>query len=207
MSDTADTAATADKAVIDKCKIYRALVAALRHNHNFKKSEMGSDGFVLLSVIHRVLPSTAKISIPDLLEIVENCSKQRCAMIVREGNWMIRANQGHSADVADKSKLDQTEMCERITEPRPCFHGTFQKSLPEIKCIGLSRMKRQHIHLATAIDAKSGARKNCDVHIYIDMAQAMADGIQFYMSANGVILTEGADGILAPKYFSRINIL
>jgi len=34
-------------------------------------------------------------------------------------------------------------------------------------------------------------RKSSQILIYIDAAKAMADGIKFYISANGVILTEG----------------
>jgi len=187
--------------------LYRKMVKALRHGRNFRNGEMNPDGFVLLSVIHRIVPSTEALSIADLLDIVENCAKHRCSMIERDGQYFIRANQGHSAEVAEKSKLDPRKICELITVPLSCFHGTFQTILDKIHVSGLSRMSRQHIHLATAIDAKSGARKNCNVRIYINMAQAMADGIQFYMSTNGVVLTEGIDGILAPKYFSRIEIL
>ena len=32
----------------------------------------------------------------------------------------------------------------------------------------------------------------------------MADGIVFFQSNNGVILTEGVDGVVAPKYFSHV---
>jgi 2'-phosphotransferase len=52
----------------------------------------------------------------------------------------------------------------------------------------------------------SGSRKNAQVFIYVDLARALADGIQFYKSANGVILSPGnANGVLEPKYFLRID--
>ena len=47
-------------------------------------------------------------------------------------------------------------------------------------------------------------RNSCDIYIEIDMVGAMKDGIKFYISSNNVILTEGADGILSPKYFKKI---
>ena len=52
----------------------------------------------------------------------------------------------------------------------------------------------------------SGARSSSDVLIYIDMPLAMSDGIQFFKSSNGVILTRGLrdSGILPPKYFSSV---
>ena len=50
----------------------------------------------------------------------------------------------------------------------------------------------------------SGMRATSKVVIEIDVALAMSDGIDFFESENGVILSEGKDGILAPKYFKNI---
>ena len=50
-------------------------------------------------------------------------------------------------------------------------------------------------------------RKGSRILIYIDLEKAMADGIKFYVSSNGVVLTEGEHGILKPKYFRRVEIL
>ena len=47
-------------------------------------------------------------------------------------------------------------------------------------------------------------RGSCDIIIQIDMASAMKDGIDFYISTNSVILTEGIDGCLPPKYFQKV---
>ncbi|XP_037694076.1 tRNA 2'-phosphotransferase 1 isoform X2 [Choloepus didactylus] len=45
---------------------------------------------------------------------------------------------------------------------------------------------------------------NCQVAVFIDGAKALADGIPFFCSTNGVILTPGnADGFLPPKYFKE----
>ena len=58
--------------------------------------------------------------------------------------------------------------------------------------------------LVTDSQVISGARGTSEVFIVIDMEKALADGIEFYRSANGVILTSGVDGILEPKYFKDI---
>ncbi len=50
-----------------------------------------------------------------------------------------------------------------------------------------------------------GTRAQSSVFIYIDIAQAMADGMVFYIAKNGVILTEGFSGQLPSKYFQRIE--
>lgn len=50
----------------------------------------------------------------------------------------------------------------------------------------------------------SGMRQSCDIYISIDMIEAMKDGINFYISSNNVILTEGINGVLPPKYFKSV---
>jgi 2'-phosphotransferase len=51
-----------------------------------------------------------------------------------------------------------------------------------------------------------GMRNTADVIIHIDLENALAAGIKFYLSSNGVILTEGDEtGFLAPQYFSRVE--
>ena len=73
-------------------------------------------------------------------------------------------------------------------------------------------MGRSHIHFAITEDIvkgntkQSGIRSNCELLIYLDMAKAMADGIDFYMSDNKVVLSEGVgqDGLIEAKYFKKI---
>lgn len=69
-------------------------------------------------------------------------------------------------------------------------------------------MTRQHIHFATGLPGDSGVisgmRKSADVLIYIDMNKALGDGIKFFKSTNGVILTEGVSGVLPTRYFARV---
>jgi len=42
----------------------------------------------------------------------------------------------------------------------------------------------------------SGARLTCDAFIEIDVEKAMEDGIEFYRSDNGVILSSGFNGVI-----------
>jgi len=49
-------------------------------------------------------------------------------------------------------------------------------------------------------------RTSSQVLIYINVAKAMEDGIKFYLSANGVILTEGnEEGFLLKEYFEKVE--
>lgn len=89
------------------------------------------------------------------------------------------------------------------------IHGTYLKCWPQIKAEGLCRMRRQHIHLAKGTLADktviSGLRQNAQIYIYVDLEKALCDGIRFYESENGVILTSGNEnGYLEPKYFFKV---
>lgn len=53
-----------------------------------------------------------------------------------------------------------------------------------------------------------GIRSSAQVLIFIDVAKALGDGIKFYLSLNGVVLTEGNDyGFLEPCYFERVEFV
>ena len=90
------------------------------------------------------------------------------------------------------------------------IHGTTLPAWEEIKKTGLHRMGRAHIHMSPGVvgvdeGVKSGMRYSATVHIYIDTAKAMARGINFYKSENGVILSDGIDGGYIPiDCFSKV---
>ena len=139
-------------------------------------------------------------------DIVKNDNKNRYSLIKKDDKYFIRANQGHSTQVG--SLINDNLLLDEITIPiEDCFHGTFVTFLDSIKKEGLKVMNRKHIHIARNLNAKSGKRNSCNVLVYIDMKKAMKDGIKFYKSLNDVILTTGINGILAPQYFSKIQIL
>lgn len=50
-------------------------------------------------------------------------------------------------------------------------------------------------------------RKSSDVLIYIDVQKALNSGIRFFLSDNGVVLTEGDErGFLSPEFFGKVDI-
>jgi hypothetical protein len=105
-------------------------------------------------------------------------------------------------------------MMERLTPDRVkdfpvVVHGTYIKAWPMIREAGLSKMRRQHVHLATGLPdgggVVSGMRKSSEILVYINLAKAVADQVEFFVSKNGVILTPGdASGYLASKYFATV---
>jgi 2'-phosphotransferase len=177
---------------------------ALRHGLIKLGLEPDSEGFVKLDdLLFKANQSVenSPLTIQEVLQIVNNCSKQRFGIKSTDSGLFIRANQGQSKEVGDLINSD--ELLVKLNEPiEGVFHGSYKKHHQSIQQSGLNRMSRKHIHLAKSLDAKSGQRTNCNMFVYVDMKQAMKDGIIFYESANGVILTEGIDGILPAKYLT-----
>lgn len=104
------------------------------------------------------------------------------------------------------------ELLEPIQDPTKypvVVHGTYRQYWPAIEKEGLRRMTRLHMHFAPGYPKEqgviSGMRGSCDFIIEIDMAAAIKDGIKFFISTNNVILTEGIDGTLPPKYFKKVT--
>ncbi|XP_073207869.1 tRNA 2'-phosphotransferase 1 isoform X2 [Lepidochelys kempii] len=165
------------------------------------------DGFLDVAALLS-LPRFGGVSVADVRHVVETNEKRRFALRPHpsDGRLQIRANQGHSLQV---SELELIPLLEPTALPQTIAHGTYLRHWPAICRGGLSRMGRNHIHLAPGLPGDghvlSGMRQDCDVAIVIDGPQALADGIQFYRSANGVILTPGdAEGLLPPQYFQRV---
>lgn len=143
-----------------------------------------------------------------VFQVIETNDKQRFRLDDINGILMVGANQGHSKSIGDV--IDTDKLMVKITKPvELCVHGTYTNVLDQIKKQGLKNMTRTHIHFATGYSNDkqviSGARTDTDVFIEIDMELAIRDGINFYLSSNGVILSEGINGIIEPKYFKKIT--
>lgn len=107
-------------------------------------------------------------------------------------------------------KLD-LEPLQSATQVPMAVHGTTVEAWKRIATEGISKMSRQHIHMAQGIgglSAMSGIRSSSRVLVYIDIQKALAAGLKFYLSSNGVVLTPGNDhGILEPQFFERVEMI
>jgi 2'-phosphotransferase len=195
-----------------RTQVSKSLSYYLRHNLDKLQCTVSPDGFVPLSAL-LTRQNFRGVTVEDIQDIVRNCAKQRFTLKEETDEkgqqiWMIRANQGHSIPAAEKSGIVAEQIYELILEPLPyCVHGTTRKVLPSVESEGLKKMNRTHIHFASQPDAKSGFRSSSKVLVHIDMARAMLDGIKFFRSTNNVILSDGINGIIDPKYFKEIEIL
>jgi len=48
-------------------------------------------------------------------------------------------------------------------------------------------------------------RGSSQIFIFIDVQRAIDSGIKFFLSDNGVVLTEGDKGFLNPEFFERVE--
>jgi len=172
----------------------------LRHKLVEYKLLPDAEGYVKLSNFLKLIHGLTE---KKVREIVETSDKQRFGLKEINSELYIRANQGHSGKTA---KLVSDNGTRLTTHIKGVIHGTYTKFLPSILKEGLKRGCRQHIHLAKGLEATSGIRSTNDVIIVIRMKKAMEDGIAFFESENGVILTEGNEqGILKPHYFKEVR--
>ncbi|XP_067938001.1 tRNA 2'-phosphotransferase 1-like [Watersipora subatra] len=185
-------------------KLSKLLSYTLRHGAEKEGLTISDCGFVSIADIL----SHSKFrgfTFEDITKVVEENDKQRFSILEKDGSSYIRANQGHSIPVPN---LDIVQLKEG--ELPFAIHGTYDKCINTIKKMGLSKMKRQHIHMAVSEPGESGVisgmRKSCDYIVTVDIARAQADGLKFFRSANNVILTEGDEnGLVLPKYFHSVK--
>lgn len=130
------------------------------------------------------------LSHEQLLQIVAESDKQRFA--ISADGLFIRANQGHSLAI----ELALTAQ----TPPALLFHGTASRFLAAILQQGLQKGQRHHVHLtadqATALSV--GQRYGSPVLLRIDTTAMRAQGAKFYLTANGVWLTDE----VAPEFLT-----
>jgi len=119
----------------------------------------------------------------ELDHVVATNNKKRFEF--SEDGIKIRARQGHSVKNVDLG-------LKPVRPPEVLFHGTVEKYLGNIRLQGLRKMRRQHVHLsadeATAINV--GGRRGKPVILVVRAAEMSLAGHKFFLSNNGVWLTE-----------------
>ncbi|MFX1276672.1 MAG: RNA 2'-phosphotransferase [Promethearchaeota archaeon] len=158
--------------------------------HNPKGKVISEDGWMDLKDLLELLniEFSYTIELDDVMRVVSENDKQRFK--INENK--IRASQGHTL------KKIKIELIPR-TPPDILYHGTKKQILKIIKKEGLKKMNRHHVHL-------SAERKTAEIvarrwHqgiliLEIDTRSMHLDGYVFYLSDNGVWLTDK----IPPRY-------
>jgi putative RNA 2'-phosphotransferase len=177
-----------------KTTVSKYLSKHLRHEPEALGLNLQPGGWVS---IDDLLDAATKHGFPitpaELDEVVRTSPKQRFSF--DETATLIRANQGHSTAV---------DLQLEPAEPPPLlFHGTGSQTAPFILADGLMKMLRHHVHLSADVDTarRVGMRHGKPAIFQIDAAKMIADGYTFFVSANGVWLTEA----VPPAYLSLLG--
>jgi putative RNA 2'-phosphotransferase len=108
---------------------------------------------------------------------------------------MIRANQGHSVEV----NLGYPA----TPPPEILYHGTVAKYLPSIRENGIHKGQRHHVHLSASLEVANtvGKRRGQPVILTIRAREMNVAGHDFYVSANGVWLTD----FVPPRFIELLD--
>ena len=167
---------------------------------------MTEDGYVDVDDILRC-DFFHDISTDTLREICETDDKQRFQMLVNdETNRMrIRATNGHGIPgirVVER-KLTNADSVGLVV------HVTDWFAMRKIRKEGLRRRKRNHIHFVARQpgprEVVAGTKSGADFCVFVDATQAIKDGIPFWLTHNGVVVSEGdEEGRIPLRYVVKI---
>lgn len=172
---------TADDARLVRVSKY--LAKHLRHQPERLGLQLESGGWVR---VDDLLAACAAHRFPvtrdELERVVAENDKRRYSF--DELGTRIRANQGHTVEV-DLGLVP-------VEPPPVLFHGTVERSADKILAEGLRPMSRHHVHLSSDVETarRVGGRRGRPVVLEIDANAMHAAGHEFYVSENGVWLTD-----------------
>ena len=161
----------------------KRLVYLLRHD---RKYQFDANGWREVSD----LTEKHGFTFEELCVIVDANNKQRFEF--SEDMQYIRARQGHSIHV-------DVEL-EECVPPPILFHGTAEHSVNSILKEGLKSQNRLYVHLSSTMETaiNVGKRHGAPVVLKVDAQKMFKDGAKFYLSRNGVWLTD----YVATEYLS-----
>ncbi len=173
----------------DLIKKGRHLAWLLRHDKEaFKNGKIDKYGWRLVSELIKEQGYTRQ----TLIDITNTNDKKRYE--INKDLTKIRARQGHSIPV--------DVGLEEVVPPEFLYHGTATRFLSSIHKNGIVKGSRLYVHLSKDYDTaiKVGERHGIPCVIAIKANEMYNDGCKFYLSNNGVYLTDFVD----TKYFYKV---
>lgn len=155
----------------------------LRHEPQRIGVTLDPNGWISVEELLVALKKYGKsVQLAELLQVVAENDKQRFAF--SPDGLRIRANQGHSVEVA----LEY----EPSVPPAVLYHGTVRKFLTAIRAQGLLKGSRHHVHLSTRreVALQVGQRRGQPVILTIRAEAMVAAGHTFFRTPNGVWLVD-----------------
>ncbi|KAI1375046.1 hypothetical protein F4677DRAFT_424468 [Hypoxylon crocopeplum] len=214
--------------------ISKALSTLLRHQAENAGIRLDVEGYAPLDkVMQWQRLRSLNPTFDEIRQAVADNAKQRFAMKPKDPStttttqsdpaaWLIRANQGHSIALADEGLHTPVTLEAGGNVPDVVVHGTYFAFWPAIVASGgLKKMGRQHVHFGTGLlpqddgeeevggkpKVVSGMRSDAEILVFMDVERSLKDGgIRWWISANGVVLTDGnEDGVVPLKYFKEVR--
>jgi putative RNA 2'-phosphotransferase len=167
----------------EEIKISKFLSLILRHQPEKVGLVLDDNGWTGVAIlIQKLKEAGVELDINRLKHIVATNPKKRFAF--NDTLDKIRANQGHSVDV----ELGYSPK----EPPEILYHGTAMQSVASIRETGIEKRDRQQVHLSADIEtALKVAQRHGKPFIFEVLAGLMhADKYEFYLSENGVWLTD-----------------
>ena len=168
------------KELIRKSKL---LSLVLRHDPSAIGIKLDDNGWASVKdLLQKAARAGIAITRAEIDEIVLTNEKRRFDLDVNADR--IRANQGHSIEV-------DVEIPEAVP-PAELFHGSATRHAESILSQGLLKQQRQHVHLSQDISTARavGARHGSPVIFKVMSEEMYRAGHRFYLSKNGVWLTD-----------------
>lgn len=167
----------------DITRISKFMSLVLRHQPETIGLTLDENGWADTTELIEKMNRQGYTITPQLMQqVVATNAKKRFAF--NEDGTRIRAAQGHS--IAVNLSLPQQ------VPPATLYHGTGEKSVASILSTGLDKRSRHQVHLSadTATAIAVGRRHGKPVLFEIATGQMHQDGFLFYLSENGVWLTD-----------------
>jgi putative RNA 2'-phosphotransferase len=164
-------------------KISKFLSLVLRHKPEEIGITLDSAGWVAVEdLLSACAAHKFPLSLEQLRLVVGENDKKRFEF--SEDGTLIRASQGHSVEV----DLEY----EPKSPPEVLYHGTPEQFVASIRAQGLLKGSRHHVHLSmdVATAMKVGERRGKPVVLRVKAAEMQRAGHSFYLSTNGVWLTD-----------------
>ncbi len=163
--------------------ISKKLSLVLRHQPQVIHISLDEQGWVAVDTLLEAFSEHFfPISQAELEEVVAKNNKKRFAF--SEDGSRIRASQGHSVKIS----LGYTAQ----EPPEMLYHGTATRFINSIRKQGLTKQNRHHVHLSAdeATAQQVGSRHGVPVILQVRAQEMHQAGLAFFISENGVWLTE-----------------
>jgi putative RNA 2'-phosphotransferase len=173
--------------------ISRYMSLVLRHKPETIDITLDANGWVAVDVLlEKMVISQSHL---DKVFELQKRPKDKKRFELSEDGKMIRACQGHTVPVDLQLPT--------VTPPTTLYHGTATEHVASILSTGLNKGERHHVHMSQYPSTANevGMRSGSAIIMQIDAYMMHLDGYEFFISNNGVYLTDSVPA----KYISIKN--